>query len=111
MSVCVADPPRVTIHPQELKDVVQGKSAKFSIHASGTERLNYRWEWKPAGELGGSEDWKQCDEELCKGATLSIAKVEKSNEGSYRCVVSNFAGNETSIPANLTVGKSLTFNP
>ena len=109
-SVCVADPPRIITHPQELKDVVQGKPAKFSIQASGTEALNYRWEWKPPEKLGGSEDWKQCDAKLCKGATLSIAKVEKSNEGSYRCVVSNFAGNETSIPANLTVGKSSTFN-
>ena len=104
-SVCVADPPRIITHPQEIKDVVQGKPAKFSIQASGTETLNYRWEWKPAEELGGSEDWQQCDVKLCKGATVSITKVEKSNEGSYRCVVSNFAGNQTSIPANLTVGK------
>ena len=108
-SVCVADPPRITTHPQELKDVAQGKPAKFSIQASGTETLNYDWQWKPAEELGGSEDWQQCDVKLCKGATLSIAKVEKSNEGRYRCVVSNFAGNETSIPANLTVGKTSTF--
>ena len=105
LSVCVADRPRITIHPQELKGVAQGKPAKFSIQASGSEVLDYRWEWKPAEELGGSEDWKQCDAKLCKGATLSIAKVEKSNEGSYRCVVSNFAGNEISIPACLSVGK------
>ena len=110
LSVCVADPPRITIHPQKLKDVVQGKPAKFSIQASGTGTLNYNWQWKPAEELSGSEDWKQCDVKLCKGATLSITKVEKSNEGSYRCVVSNFAGNETSITADLTVGKSSTFN-
>ena len=108
-SVCVADPPRITTHPQELKDVAQGKPAKFSIQASGTETLNYNWQWKPAEKSSGSEDWQQCDAKLCKGATLSIAKVEKSNEGSYRCVVSNFAGNETSIPANLTVGKTSTF--
>ena len=106
---CVADPPRITTQPHELKDVAQGKSAKFSIQASGTETLNYNWQWKPAEERGGSKDWQQCDAKLCKGATLSIAKVEKSNEGSYRCVVSNFAGNQTSIPANLTVGKSSTF--
>ena len=108
-SVCVADLPRIITHPQEIKDVVQGKPARFSIQASGTEPLNYNWEWKPAEERGESEDWQPCDAKLCKGATLSIAKVEKSNEGSYRCVVSNFAGNQTSIPANLTVGKSSTF--
>ena len=106
VSAHAADPPRITTHPQELKDVVLGKSAKFSIQAGGTEPLNYRWQWKPAEEGGGNEEWQQCDAKWCKGATLSIFKVEKSNEGSYRCIVSNFAGNQTSIPANLTVGKS-----
>ena len=104
--VHAADPPRITTHPQELKDVVQGKPAKFSIEASGTEALNYRWQWKPAEEGGENEEWQECDPKWCKGAMLSISKVEKSNEGSYRCIVNNFAGNQTSIPANLTVGKS-----
>ena len=109
LSVHAADPPRITTHPEELKDVAQGKPAKFSIQASGTEVLNYRWQWKPAEEGGGNEEWQECDAKLYKGATLSISKVEKSNEGSYRCIVSNFAGNQTSIPAILTVGKSSTF--
>ena len=107
--VHVADSPRMATHLQELKDVVQGKPAKFSIQASGTEPLNYRWQWKPAEEGGGNEEWLECDTKWCKGATLSIAKVEKSNEGSYRCIVSNLAGNQTSIAAKLTVGKSLAF--
>ena len=103
--VHAADPPRITTHPQELKDVAQGKPAKFSIQASGTETLNYHWQWKPAEERGRSEEWQQCDTKWCKGAMLSISKVAKSNEGSYRCVVTNFAGNQTSVPAKLTVGK------
>ena len=109
VSVLVADPPRVTTHPQGLIDVAQGEPAKFVIKASGTGELNYRWQWKPAEGRGGSQEWQDCDARWCKGATMSISKVEKSNEGSYRCVVSNFAGNQTSIPANLTVGKSPTF--
>ena len=104
--VHAADPPRITTHPQELKDVAQGKPAKFSIQASGTEALSYRWQWKSVEEGGGNEEWLECDAKWCKGATLTISKVEKSNEGSYRCVVSNLAGNQTSIPAKLTVGKS-----
>ena len=107
--VCVADPPRIITHPQELRDAAEGKPAKFFIQATGTEKLDYHWQWKPAEEKGGHEDWQQCDAKLCKGATLSIAKVGKSNEGSYRCIVSNFAGNQTSIPANLTVGKRSNF--
>ena len=106
MFVHAADPPRIITHPEELKDIAQGKPAKFSIEASGTEVLNYRWQWKPAEEGGENEEWQECDPKWSKGATLSISKVEKSNEGSYRCIVSNFAGNQTSIPANVTVGKS-----
>ena len=106
VSAHAADPPRIITHPQELKDIVQGRPAKFSIQASGTEPLNYHWQWKQTEEGGGNEEWQQCDAKWCKGGTLSISKVEKSNEGSYRCIVSNFSGNQTSIPANLTVGKS-----
>ena len=106
MFVHVANRPRMTTHPQELKDVVQGKPAKFSIEASGTEPLNYHWQWKPAEEGDENEEWQECDTKWCKGPTLSISKVEKSHEGSYRCIVSNLAGDQTSISAKLTVGKS-----
>ena len=110
VSVLVVEPPRIISQPQELRDVVEGKSARFSIQATGTEPLNYKWQWKPIGKDYGSEDWEPCRTKWCSGATLNIPIVEKSNEGSYRCVVSNFAGNKTSFPANLTVGKSSTFN-
>ena len=110
VSVLVVEPPRIVSEPQELRDVVEGKSAKFSIQATGTEPLNYIWQWKPIGKVYASKDWEPCRAKWCSGATLTIPNVEKSNEGSYRCVVSNFVGNETSIPANLTVGKSSTFN-
>ena len=109
VSVLVVEPPRIISQPQELRDVVEGKSARFSIQATGTEPLNYKWQWKPIGKDCASKDLEPCRAKWCSGATLTIPNVEKSNEGSYRCVVSNFAGNETSIPANLTVGKSSTF--
>ena len=106
ISVHVADPPRVTIHPQELRDVVEGKSAKFSIQATGKEPLNYKWEWKSTGEEGRAKQWQKCHAKWCIGTTLMIPKVDKSNEGSYRCVVSNNAGSHISNPATLTLGKS-----
>ena len=40
------------------------------------------------------------------GSTLTIPSVQKSNEGSYHCTVSNCAGSETSQCATLTVGKN-----
>ena len=109
LSVCVVDLPIITTHPQELKDVVDGKPAKFSIQATGSEPLNYKWQWMPIWKDYESEEWEPCDAKLSTGATLTIPKVEKSNEGNYSCVVSNFAGSQTSNPAKLTVGKNATF--
>ena len=101
----VADPPRITTHPRGVKDAVPGKPVTFSIQATGTEPLNYQWECKIGG---GSGEWQSCDVESFRGAnssTLTIPSVQKSNEGSYRCIVSNCAGSETSQCATLTVGE------
>ena len=102
----VADPPSITTHPQDLKDTIQGKFAKFAIQATGTEPMNYHWQWKPAEEEDGSKEWQLCPAESCNGATLTIPSVQKCNEGSYCCVISNCAGTETSNPAQLGVGKN-----
>ena len=108
-SVFVVLLPRIVTQPQELKDVVEGKSARFSVQATGTEPLNYKWQWKPSGKDYVSEEWEPCHAKWSSGATLTIPKVEKSNEGNYRCVVSNFAGDKTSNSAELTIGKNVTF--
>ena len=104
----VAEPPRITTHPQDLKNAVPGKLAKFTIQAIGTEPLNYNWQWKPAVE-DGSEEWRPCDPEWCDGATLTIPSVQKSNEGNYHCVISNCADTQISKAAQLSVGKNLMF--
>ena len=102
----VADPPRVTSHPHELKDAVPGNTVMFTAEATGTEPLNYQWEWKPAMIDG---KWQLCDAERFPAAdtySLTIPSVQKCNEGSYLCVVSNCAGSQASMPAQLSVGKS-----
>ena len=106
----VAEAPRITSHPQDLKDAVPGKSVMFSTEGSGTETLNYQWEWKQAIN---DDEWQSCDVERFPGAdssTLTIPSVQKSNEGSYRCVISNCAGSQASNPAKLSVGKNSTIN-
>ena len=100
----VAEPPRITTHPQELKNAVQGKPAKLTIQATGMEPLSYQWQWKPA-KKDRSVKWQPCPAEWCDGATLTIPSVQKSNEGSYCCVISNFTGSQISNPAELSVGK------
>ena len=104
-----ADPPKVTTHPQELKNTVPAKPVNLTIQATGTDPLTYHWQWQPAEKNGGSEEWQACDREWCDGATLTIPSVQKSNEGSYHCLISNCAGSQTSNPAELSVGKNPTF--
>ena len=106
----LADPPRITRDPQNLKDALCGKPVTFTAEVTGTEPLNYQWEWKQAIDDDG---WQPCDGETFTGADssrLTIPSVQKSTEGSYRCVVSNCAGNQTSNPAELSVGKNQTVN-
>ena len=104
----VAEPPRVTTHPRDLKDAVPGKPVMFTTEATGTEPLSYQWEWKPAIF---NVKWQSCDAERLPGAdssSLTIPRVQKSNEGRYRCVISNCAGEQASEPAYLSIGKKFT---
>ena len=101
-----ADPSRIMTHPCGVKNAVPGKPVTFAIEASGTEPLNYQWEHKIQDKSG---EWQSCDVERFPGAnssTLTISSVQKSNEGSYRCTVSNCAGSDTSECTILTVGKN-----
>ena len=105
-----ADPPRITRHPQELNRVVPGKAVTFTVQATGTNPLQYQWQQNRVVQEGGSEQWQQCDAGRYPDATtpkLIISNVQKLNEGSYCCVVSNCAGTQTSKSAELSVGKSL----
>ena len=103
--ISIVEPPRITTHPEDLKDSVAWKPARFTIQAIGTEPLNYNWQWKPAG----SKEWLSCDVGWCDGTILIIPSVQKFNEGKYRCVTSNSAGSQISKAAQLSVGKDPMF--
>ena len=102
-----ADPPCITTHPKGLKGAVPGQPVTFTVHATGTEPVNYCWLWKPAGEEGWSEEWQLCDVKWCNGNTVCVPSVQKLNEGSYQCIISNYAGFQITKAANLSIGKSL----
>ena len=103
---CSDEPPKVTKQPKSSKKFCPGTAVVFAVQATGTEPLSYLWHWKPAEEEGGSEEWQPCLAEWYDGATLTIHSVQKSNEGSYCCVISNYAGTQTSNSAKLSVGKN-----
>ena len=71
----------------------------FTVTATtGAGSLTYQWQRNgadldppPAGVFGATAN------------TLTIANVQESSEGLYRCVVNNAAGSTTSNAAQLTV--------
>ena len=70
----------------------------FTVQATGTKPLNYQWQWNSVKQ-GGIEEWEPCSHvEGFSTATLTIPNVQKLNNGSYLCVVSNCVGSQTSKP-------------
>ena len=70
----------------------------FIVQATSSKPMTYQWQWNP-GKESVSDDWQPCSGATT--ATLNLQNVQNSNEGSYRCVVSNCAGSQTSKPAKL----------
>jgi len=99
----VDEPPEVISDPESLKDISPTKTVEFTTQATGTEPMHYNWEWKPAVDGDGNEEWQPCNTEMFSGtesSTLVIYNVQKLNEGSYRSVISNYAGSKTSQPSS-----------
>ena len=89
----------VTVHPVDQTNIEPGSDVSFRVTATGTAPLSYQW------QKGGVD---LTDEGSITGvttATLTITGVMESDEGGYRCVVTNIAGMDTSNTAMLTVGK------
>ena len=90
------DPPEITDQSDPQLLIVPGQSATFTVTATG-DNLMYQW------QKGGSN--------IASGAnvaTYTIDMVAESDEGEYRCVVSNAANSVTSTAASLTVCKCVS---
>ena len=95
-SYSLAEPPKITTHPKELKDTIPGKPVSFTVQAIGAKPLSYQWQWKPIVKEEGSEEWQI----LASGGslqgidtpTLTFSSSESCREGWYRCMVTNCAG-------------------
>jgi hypothetical protein len=81
--------PYITGHPLSLT-VVEGEAATFAVSVLGSTPLEYQWE-KDGNEILNAT-----------GATYSI-NASPADEGDYRVVVSNDAGNIISNIATLSV--------
>jgi len=82
--------PSITTQPTS-RTVTAGQSTSFSVAASGSATLAYRWK-KNGTTISGATR-----------ATFTIAAVTSTDAASYTVVVTNSAGSATSNAASLTV--------
>ena len=105
----IAQPPKITAHPQELKNTVPGKPVSFTVKATGTEPLRYQWQWNPVVEGVSSGVWQNLSSagpaQGADTATLTFSSIEACSEGLYRCVVTNIVGEEMSECTDLIFGE------
>ena len=105
----LAEPPKITAHPKELKETVSGKPVSFTVQATGTEPLRYLWQWKPLVEGVSSGQWKNLSSggsvQGVDTATLTFTSIESCSEGLYRCVVANVVGEEISEYTDHIIGE------
>ena len=82
--------PTINTQPASLA-VIAGRSASFSVTASGSGTLAYQWR-KNGTAISGATS-----------STYTIAATTTAGAASYSVVVTNTAGSVTSTPATLTV--------
>lgn len=82
-------PPEITGQPQD-QNLYLGKTANFTVQASGTAPLRYQWT-KGGVELSAATK------------TLTLLNVQSNDAGLYQVVVNNDYGSVTSRWAQLTV--------
>lgn len=79
------------------KSVIEGKTATFTVNATGSEPLSYQWQQNMNGSGWTDITGKTKD-------TYTTGKTTMDMNGTqYRCVVSNSAGSVISDAATLTV--------
>ena len=83
--------PEITTDPQN-QSVVAGSTATFSVSATGTAPLQYQWEKNGTAITGGTD------------SVYTTPPTTKADSGAtFRCIVSNSAGMDTSGSAILSV--------
>ena len=87
----IVPPPTITTQPQS-QAVTRGTNVSFSVSASSSGSISYRWYFNGA-PLGGS----------ATSSTYTITNVITGNAGDYTAVVANSTGSTTSSVATLTV--------
>ena len=95
------DPPKITKHP-ESQSVVTGALVAFTVEAMG-DSLQFQWQ-KDGKDIDRDKSRLQCSQSD-NISTLCIQHVEKSDQGHYKCLVTNAVekNGKPSLEAELTV--------
>ncbi len=88
--------PTITHQPAD-QTVAAGQTATFTVAASGSGTLSYRW-YKGAEALSDNGYFSGT-----AGATLTVSNVDASVTGQYSCQVTNSVGSATSNEATLAI--------
>ena len=86
----IAFPPSITSQPIG-QSVLQGKSASFTVSATGSAPLRYQWQFNRTNILGATN------------TSYAIPAIAASNTGNYSVTVTNMAGGVASSNALLWV--------
>ena len=86
--------PTISTQPQPLT-VLAGAGATFSVAASGNPVPTYQWQKNGTDISNANSD------------TFKIAVTQTTDSGTYRVIVRNSQGNDTSTGAKLTVNPAL----
>ncbi len=85
------------------KSVIEGKTATFTVNATGSEPLSYQWQQS----IDNGNNWTNIAS--ANAAEYTTGKTTMDMNGTqYRCVVENDIGKVTSDAATLTVQKATT---
>lgn len=99
--------PTVTSHPQPQNVCFNGASVSFSVQASGTGTLQYRWRLNGAAVFDGPNGGGHGGGSFIQGATTNTLTIIQpsywADVGNYDCVVTNACGPTASQSAPLTV--------
>ena len=90
------------MEPESLS-VMAGTTAVFRVKATGGD-LQFQWQ---KNHVDLCEDGRHCNTDT---DTLSIVKVEKDDEGLYRCLIENDVGRQFSSEALLTTSKYIWYH-
>ena len=82
------DPITILSQPQDVSAAV-GETVSFSVSAEG-DGLTYQWQYRQAGKT----TWSKSGMSGAATDTLVVPVTAKRNGQSYRCVITDAAGNQ-----------------